>query len=579
MGESSGAAQAVGTAGQGVPLVVGVTGHRDLVLEEYSSIKASIRRFLLELRGEYPELPLLLMTPLAEGADRIAAEVAHELGIPILLLLPMPRQLYQSDFQGDSLMEFHSLMELGEVVELPLLPGTDRDDVARPGRARDKQYAQLGAYLAAHSHILLAVWDGKASAAPGGTGHVVQFHQHDVVDLLAEGQHRSPIDFSEDESDLVFHVVCSRQEDGAPEAPLKAGETYWYTRDDANPRTKEMPARYRVVFERMSEFSGDLAKTRPEDGYELMPETNQAQLGHGAREIAALYRLVDGLASRYQRFALGALRLAFACMVLAGLSFIIYADLADQELMIYPYLLFVAAVVMIFFIDRRRGWHRKHLDYRVLAEGLRVQFFWSIAGVLMENPSRFSHDSFLKRQDLELGWIRNIMRYAGRSADAAAHDKSDADIATVVRWWVDHQMEYYQRKAQDRGLRHLRTRALNASAYALLLIVALVLAFYPWQLQAPWSNVLVALMGLLPLIATLRQNYAHRTAEHELIMQYSYTHRLFANARRLLSTAETLEDKREILRALGEAQLDENGQWLLRQRERPIESSQLMGGA
>jgi hypothetical protein len=81
------------------------------------------------------------------------------------------------------------------------------------------------------------------------------------------------------------------------------------------------------------------------------------------------------------------------------------------------------------------------------------------------------------------------------------------------------------------------------------------------------------------MIATLRQNYAHRTPEHELIMQYSHTHRLFSNARRLLGTAQSLEEKREILRALGEARLDENGQWLLRQRERPIESSQLMGGA
>jgi hypothetical protein len=33
------------------------------------------------------------MTPLSEGADRLAAEAAKELGIPILLLLRMPRQL------------------------------------------------------------------------------------------------------------------------------------------------------------------------------------------------------------------------------------------------------------------------------------------------------------------------------------------------------------------------------------------------------------------------------------------------------------------------------------------------------
>lgn len=92
------------------------------------------------------------------------------------------------------------------------------------------------------------------------------------------------------------------------------------------------------------------------------------------------------------------------------------------------------------------------------------------------------------------------------------------------------------------------------------------------------SNVLVALMGLLPLIATVRQNYAHRTAEHELLLQYSYMSRILSNSNRLLHVTPEEEGKREILRALGEAMLDENGQWLLRQRERPLGSGQLMGG-
>jgi hypothetical protein len=560
-----------------IPLVIGVTGHRDLVLEEYGAIKDRVREFFRALQRDYPRLPLLIVTPLAEGADRLAAEVAHELGIPTVVLLPMPRQIYQSDFSGDSLVEFHSLMAQSEVVELPLLEGVSRDTVANPGLQRDQQYAQLGAYLAAHSHILLAIWDGKLSTAPGGTGHVIQFHQHDVIDILAEGQRRTPIDFSEDESDLVFHIVCSRQEDGAPLAPLQPGETYWCTRDDITPRTRFMPERYRVVFERMSEFSADLSKTMDESGFEQLLDSQQlARCSPGSREIAELFAKVDHLAQRYQKFAMLSLRATFAFMVLAGLCFIVYADMPEQELMIYPYLLFVVAVLLMSYVDRSRGWHRKKVDYRVLAEGLRVQFFWSLGGVLMENPSRFSHDSFLKRQDLELGWIRNIMRFAGRSADASAHNQSEADLDLVVDAWVQNQLTYYDHKTRDSAYRHRRTSVLGYASYLLLLAVALILAFFQWDIVPPWSNVLVALMGLLPLIATLRQNYAHKTAEHELILQFSYTHRIFSNALRLLEGAANVVEKREILRALGEAQLDENGQWLLRQRERPLTGSQMM---
>ncbi len=177
----------------GVPLVVGVTGHRDLVPEEIPVLRQRVLEFFDELKSLFPTLRIMVMTPLAEGADRLVADVAKELGLPIVVLLPMEKRLYQADFHGDSLTEFHEMMELGETVELPLVGQNTEDDI-RGGVARDLQYAQLGAYLAAHSHILLALWDGKLSTSRGGTGHVVQFHQHDIIELIAEGQHRSPID-------------------------------------------------------------------------------------------------------------------------------------------------------------------------------------------------------------------------------------------------------------------------------------------------------------------------------------------------------------------------------------------------
>ena len=105
-----------------VPIVVGVTGHRDILPAEQDQIKDRIRDFFDQLRASFPDLPLMVMTPLAEGADRIAAEVAHELEIPTVVLLPMPEHLYQSDFEGESLDEFQQMKELGECIELPILP-------------------------------------------------------------------------------------------------------------------------------------------------------------------------------------------------------------------------------------------------------------------------------------------------------------------------------------------------------------------------------------------------------------------------------------------------------------------------
>ena len=84
----------------------------------------------------------------------------------------------------------------------------------------------------------------------------------------------------------------------------------------------------------------------------------------------------------------------------------------------------------------RGGWQRRFHDYRVLAEALRVQFYWAIAGVERPAVSRFGHDAFLKRQELELGWISNMLRVAGHRDDAAANTPPEAGVEVAVRDWV-----------------------------------------------------------------------------------------------------------------------------------------------
>ncbi len=562
-----------------VPLVIGVTGHRDLVESEHEEIKARVRAFFEHMHESFPDLPLMMMTPLAEGADRIAAEVAHELDVPIVVLLPMPEHLYQSDFEGDSLREYRVMRELGERIELPLLPELREEDVAAPGADRDLQYAQLGAYLAAHSHVLLAIWDGKASNAPGGTGHVIKFHQHDVIDLIADGQHRSPIDFTEDESDLVYHVVCSRLESGPPDPGLEPGRAYWFTRDELKPRTLYMPERYRVVFQRMAEFSADLVQPAdPERYYPLLPDPELAECGQGARDIDRLYHQADALAHRYQGYYY---RVTWATSLLAltaGVCFVAFADWPGVQAMLPPYILCVLLVLGLAGLDRRYSWQRKYLDYRVLAEGLRVQFYWAVAGVAMENPSRFSHDSFLKRQDLELGWIRNVMRFAGFRSDSKDRSSSDDLVQLCLQHWLQDQQSYYERKAIERERRQRLTGTFNTACFLLLIAAAVILALRSELVDTTPGDMLIALMGLLPFAIAARQNQAFRMAESEMLAHFQHYVRIFRNARNLMARAPSLVVRQDILRAVGEAALEENGQWILRQRERPSVPTQSIQG-
>jgi hypothetical protein len=76
-----------------VPLVISVTGHANLVPAEMPLIRARVRQFLEQMLQLSPHLPLRVMTSLAEGADRLVAEEALALGIPLVAILPMPRAL------------------------------------------------------------------------------------------------------------------------------------------------------------------------------------------------------------------------------------------------------------------------------------------------------------------------------------------------------------------------------------------------------------------------------------------------------------------------------------------------------
>ena len=187
-----------------LPLVVAITGHRDLVANEVPAIRQRVKDWLQDLGRRYPDRRLSVMSPLAEGADRLVAEVALEIGIEFTVPLPMARNLYKQDFAtAASSRQFDLLCEqANDVFELPLARGTTEEQILFPGPARNRQYAQVGVFLCAHCHILLAIWDGKSSPDLGGTGQVVRFHHDDIMPGYTQKTLATQQMLVDDESDL-----------------------------------------------------------------------------------------------------------------------------------------------------------------------------------------------------------------------------------------------------------------------------------------------------------------------------------------------------------------------------------------
>src|SRR6187455_2878634 len=104
-----------------VPLVVGVTSHRNLVPREADALRAAVREFLTQLQRDYPELPLVLLSSLAEGGDQLVAREALACGVKLVAPLPLPVADCAEDFApGELRTGFLELCGEAEVLELPL---------------------------------------------------------------------------------------------------------------------------------------------------------------------------------------------------------------------------------------------------------------------------------------------------------------------------------------------------------------------------------------------------------------------------------------------------------------------------
>jgi len=244
----------------------------------------------------------------------------------------------------------------------------------------------------------------------------------------------------------------------------------------------------------------------------------------------------------------------------------------------FAFLVFFILAAGVQFFTKRGGWHRRYLDYRALAEGLRVQYYWAAAGVTSENESKFTHDNFLQTQDPELGWIRNVMRVAGTLCDAAPNMDPE-DIKYVLKEWIGDrdsgQLGYFRKKATERIKKTQLTDRLALLSLLTSAIVVTLIVLFGANMSDDLRDPLMTAMGAMLLLVAIRQGYAYSTAEKELIKQYEFMLRIFDNAKRRLDGAENDMERRQILMALGGSALDEQAQWILMQRDRSLDQGEI----
>ncbi|MDE7452871.1 MAG: hypothetical protein K2N22_00500 [Clostridia bacterium] len=165
------------------PVVVGVTGHRNIVEEDKPAIKAQVIEALKEILALCENRPVVMLNAFAQGADMLCAEAAFELGIEVRAVLPCEKERYINSFddQKDKSKLFAYLEKTSEQFVSPDIEKCkERYKKAVNMDDESYEYRQLGIYMAEQSHILIALWDGKPPKVEYGCGTV------EVIDFALE---------------------------------------------------------------------------------------------------------------------------------------------------------------------------------------------------------------------------------------------------------------------------------------------------------------------------------------------------------------------------------------------------------
>jgi len=515
-----------------LPVVLGVTGHRDPRPQDREALKKAVALVIRGLRDGPASEYLVLASALAEGADQLVAEIALEFDppIPLIAIAPMALSEYERTFEtAEGRRRLHDMWARAALrIELPQVL------VAGEAPSDEAQFEQLGLVLSRYSHVLLALWDGVDGGpqrARGGTAQIVAMRRLGERAVASAGFRASdlfagaPPLLELTRSGPVIQIYTPRlsrerggeyqfgmaHESGAvfglPDA-TSSEKMLIQSSADLSHATEESFTSFAVAqkdFVQIAQANGDMSAVATKfpglcvshEGFLFssgipLPQPLSALTCLQARAdvtAAAFQRLIigewapglpwkDGLKlarARGARFPQLSVLLVFALSLpLAVLFYEVYAHLQKSVwALILCIAIFGGAYGFYLFVVKQRGWQERFQDYRALAEALRVQFYWAACGF----PVAVS-DNYLRQHADDLGWIRQALRGPALFGIAAALAPMSLKnrLATFAHWTKD-QNDFFvgaNGKAGKAKINHRAKERLDRYVDRILIFTAIV---------------------------------------------------------------------------------------------------------
>ena len=424
-----------------IPVIVGVTGHRNIVPEDYPALKAQVAAALNEVKEICGAgTPVVMLNAFAEGGDMLCAEVAFDMGIDVYALLPCPAERYVKSFD-DKLTAEKLPGCLAKAKRVMVAPDAEENKgwIKQQISELDDEsyeYRQLGISMASNSHILIALWDGKPPKTPFGCGtaEVIKFALEQ--NYLSREHLFQPGSINES---AVIWIKARRMGDEATDTGRKWLASKYYHMDGGESygdyKVFDRPPRYiRGVIARTAEYNSESADIS-EDRVRLWKDVEQ--LDDYRKALRRHYIRADGLSYSKNQKKYSALLLAIACLgTLVALFFMLYDDAAIRY-MIYLCTVALCALICVTAYGRRRGVHRKYVEYRALAEAIRIQFYSSMC-IDDADYNDCVCDLCSWTQKADMCWISKAIKAIWVVNDT---QKLNTDASAVMNVWIGKNIE------------------------------------------------------------------------------------------------------------------------------------------
>jgi hypothetical protein len=571
-----------------IPLYLGITGHRDIRNEDRIILKEKIKDFILANQKQCPNSPVIILTPLAEGADRIAAEAAIECNVEFFAVLPMPIEEYKLDFmKPGSIEEFNRLVDMASmIIELPIQDGITLIDIRNNNEKRNEQYYQSGLFIARHCHTLIALWDGTNTGKKGGTSDVVRLKKSGIPGKFEDTSKK----LHHQQTGPIYHIVTPRLSNAVPKFPFKVNinfPTHLGT-DKAKAEKKD-----RQMLEHIDAYNKDIIKYESKLKAKINRSANKLtkddagiynqQLLHS---IALKHAVTSEMASLFQKRRFLALKVLLSLVVLSFLFLHINAEFFHNPLILLLYPVTMGIGAIWFSIARKKHFENKHEDYRALAEAYRIQFFLIACGK-QDNVS----DQYLKRHRGELEWVLYTLRTTFLFNLSSIHNPSVADYDYKIKVfnflkknWVDHQLEYFNDNTIKHSAASKKWETWASRSFISAIISALLLSIVSLYaeiiyadfkfFEAAMHSILACFTSVFLVLAAALHGYSDKMVFAEQSRNYQQMAQLFELASNKLTHAIETNDileANDIIVELAQEALIENGDWLLLHRTRPME--------